>query len=111
MKARTFVALPCKLSPGSLSGERVFEVRLANGEPYISLAPRYFCWNEAGQLVGKDEPDAEVDGMVAARVVEELDDGQVAVEVPDGKVIAVRQSQVRPRPTPITPPSSRPTMA
>ncbi len=102
---RSLIALPCKLSPGIFSGERVFEVRLANGETYTSVAPRFFCWNESGVLVGETEPEREIDGMVAARMVEELEDGQAAVEVPDGKVIAVDQAQVKRRPTPIIPPS------
>jgi hypothetical protein len=106
--AKTLVALPCSLSPGALSGERVIEVKLADGRIYTSLVPRYFCWNAAGQLVGENEPSAEIDGMVAARRVDELDDTQVAVEIPDGKVIAVDRSQIRPRPTPIKPPSVTP---
>jgi hypothetical protein len=108
--SKTLVALPCKLSPGALSGERVIEVELANGQTYTSLVPRFFCWNAAGQLVTEDEPSTEVDGMVAARVAYEIDDGQVAVEIPDGKVIAVDRGQVKSRPTPITPPSHRPSM-
>lgn len=105
---RTLVALPCKLFPGAFSGERLFEIKLANGDSYSSLAPRHFCWNAAGRLVQETEPTAETDGMIAARVVAELDDGQVQVEVPDAEVIAVDRSQVRPRPTPIVPPSSLP---
>jgi hypothetical protein len=106
--AKTLVALPCKLSPGAVSGERVIEVELANGHAYDSFVPRYFCWNAAGQLVDEYEPSTEVDGMVAARVAYEIDDDQVAVEIPDGKVIAVDRDRVRPRPTPIKPPSHRP---
>jgi hypothetical protein len=106
--AKTLVAIPCGLSPGAVSGERVIEVELADGQTYTSLVPRYFCWNAAGRLVDENEPSAEVDGMVAARLVDELDDNQVAVEIPDGKAIAVDRSQIRPRPTPIKPPSCTP---
>ena len=102
------VALPCKLSPGIVSGERVFEVALANGRTYTGVAPRHFCWNAQGRLVGEKEPGGEAEGMVAARIVEELEDDQVAVEVPDGEVIAVNQDQIQPRPTPVQPPSSTP---
>jgi hypothetical protein len=106
--AKTLVALPCKLSPGAVSGERGIEVELANGQAYETFVPRFFCWNAAGQLVGEHEPSTEVDGIVAARVAYEIDDDQVAVEIPDGKVIAVDRGQVRPRPTPIKPPLHRP---
>lgn len=105
---QALIALPCKLSPGIVSGERIFEVKLANGQTYTGVAPRHFCWNAQGQLVGEKEPSGEVEGMVAARVIEELDDNQVAVEVPDGEVIAVDKDQARPRPTPVRPPSSTP---
>jgi hypothetical protein len=44
--------------------------------------------------------------MIAARIVVEIEDNQVQVEVPDGEVIAVDRSQIKPRPTSIVPPSS-----
>ncbi len=105
LAAMTLIAIPCKLSPGAFSGERVIEVRLADGQIYTSLVPRDFCWNAEGKLVGEDEPTTEVDGMVAGRMVDELPDDQVAVEIPDGEVIAVDRSEVKLRPTPILPPS------
>ncbi len=97
------VALPCKLSPGGFSGERIFEVILADGKSYKSIAPRQFCWNSEGLLVAKDEPTSEIEGMVAARVVESIEDGQIIVEVPDGEVIAVDKCAVQKRPTEINP--------
>jgi hypothetical protein len=98
------VALICKIAPGGFSGERIFEVKLANGTPYSGLAPRQFCWNSQGHLVTGNEPSAEVDGMVAARLVDSIDDEQVIVEVPDGETIAVDKSNVIKRPTSIQPP-------
>ena len=71
------------------SDERVFEVELADGKLYRSVAPRQFCWNDQGRLVAENEPAAEASGMVAARVLDWTDDGQTIVEVPDGEVIAV----------------------
>jgi hypothetical protein len=105
MSERVLVALPARLSKGIFSSERVFEVKLANGKSYISVAPRHFCWNAEGQLLGETEAeDKEIPGFIAARVVEELDDSQWAVEVPDGEVLAVKKADMRPRPTRITPP-------
>lgn len=113
MPDRTLVALPCELSPGMVSGERVFVVTLANGKSYSGIAPRFFCWTADGRLVGRDEPKKEVDGLIAARVVDdELEGNQIVVEVPDGVVIAVDQGLVKPRPTEIRPPihqAARPT--
>jgi hypothetical protein len=103
LSRRQLVALPCKLAPGAFSGERVFEVELADGTKYRSLAPRQFCW-VGGKLVGEKEPTGEAAGLIAAKVVDETSDGQVIVEVPDGEVIAVDAGTVRERPTEIRPP-------
>ncbi|HJT77095.1 MAG TPA: hypothetical protein VJ739_07805 [Gemmataceae bacterium] len=97
------VAVPCKLAPGMFSSERLFTVELADGKFHRGIAPRYFCWNAQGQLVGESEPAAEADGMIAARVVRECAE-YVAVEVPDGEVIAVKPDHVKDRPTTIRPP-------
>jgi hypothetical protein len=104
---RQLVALKCRVSPGGFSGERIFEVTLANGQPYRSLAPRQFCWNSQNHLVAEDEPQTEVDGMVAARIIDSIDGDQMIVEVPDGETIAVDKANVGPRPTSIKPPESR----
>jgi hypothetical protein len=103
---RQLVALTCKVSPGAFSGERIFKVTLANSEPYEGLAPRQFCWNGQNRLVAENEPQAEINGMVAARVIDSVDD-QMIVEVPDGEIIAVDKTNVKPRPTSIKPPESR----
>jgi hypothetical protein len=105
MSENDLIALPCTLSKGFFSSERVFEVQLANGESYMNFAPRHFCWNAAGKLLGENEAlDQDEAGFVAARINYELSGDQLAVEVPDGTVLAVRKSQIRVRPTPIMPP-------
>lgn len=102
---RQLVALKCKISPGGFSGERIFEVVLADGQEYQSLTPRQFCWNSQGNLVAADEPNIEVEGMVAARIIDYIDEDQLIVEVPDGETIAVDKSDVEKRPTNIKPPT------
>jgi hypothetical protein len=102
---RRLVAVPCRFSKGVFSSERAFEVILANGETYVGVAPRHYCWNSSGKFLSETEAqDEEVSGLLAARVVEELDGDQFAVEVPDGKVLAVRKRQIKERPTPVIPP-------
>jgi hypothetical protein len=86
------------------SSERVFTITLADGKEYRGIAPRDFCWNDNGQLVGEKEPSEEADGWLAVKVIEEQEDGQVIVEVPDGAVLAVPRPAVQRRPTPIRPP-------
>ena len=107
MRNSHLVAIPCKLAPGLFSSERVFTVQLANGEPYKGIAPRHFCWNEYGQLVGENGPGQQAAGMVAAKFVEDLEGDQVAVQVPDGEVVAVVKASVRSRPTEIRPPNAQ----
>jgi hypothetical protein len=105
MSKTTAVALKCNLSKGIFSTERIFEMRLANGETFTGLSPVHFCWNDKGDLLRPGEGEGEaIPGFIAARVVEELEGDQVAVEVPSGDVLAVRKAQIRERPTPITPP-------
>jgi hypothetical protein len=90
------------------SSERLFEVTMANGEVHRGLAPRHFCWNRQGTVIAEDETTDGVEGHLAARIVDRLPGNQVAVEIPDGEVIAVRESQVVQRPTEIQPPNGVP---
>jgi hypothetical protein len=104
MGTNKLAAIPCKLFPGMFRSERVFEVRLANGEVYRGIAPRHFCWNALGRIVAEDEDTNGGDGKVAAKVLYVLDGDQVAVEVPDGEVLAVPAGQIVRRPSEIRPP-------
>lgn len=102
---RTLVAIPCSLSPGMFSSERVFEVKLANGDTYKGVSPRHFCWTKDRRIVGDRTPPEAAEGFVAARIVDEPGDDQFAVEVPDGEVLAVWKKDIQQRPTVIAPPS------
>lgn len=103
------VAIPCKLSSAIFPSERAFEVTLANGDIHRGITPRFFCWNATGQIVGENENGDGKEGMVAAKEIayEDLPAGIVAVEVPDGEVLAVEKEAVLPRPTKIFPPGIR----
>lgn len=105
MAKTPLVALPCRLSRGMFSSERAFEVKLANGETYTGGSPRHYCWHESGLPLETDgATDREINGLIAARIVDDdLEAGQVAVEVPDGEVLAVFRDHLRPRPTPLQP--------
>jgi hypothetical protein len=99
------IAIQCKLLPGMFNSERVFEIKMANGENYRGVAPAHFCWDENDQLLGENSKPIEEMGKVAARIVEYLDEGPLAVEVPDGEVIAINENEALERPTKITPPN------
>jgi hypothetical protein len=103
MPTPRLVAIPCKLLPGLFSSERVFVVKMADEKDYTGTAPIHFCWNAEGKPLSG--PPKEEDGLVAGKGIDELDEQQVAVEVPDGEVIAVDAKSIKPRPTEIRPPS------
>ena len=107
MAVMQLVAVPCRLFPGVFASERVFEVLLQNGERHQGIAPRFFCWNEQGQVVADGESTIDVQGMVAAKLLDRGEDGYAVVEVPDGEVIAVDMAAVRKRPTAILPPGEK----
>jgi hypothetical protein len=100
------VAIPCKITPGVFSSERFFTVELADGTTHKGLSPLDFLWDASGKPLKNEQvaPAVEPSGFVAARVVDVLPGDQVAVEVPDGEVIAVRRDIIRERPTRIVPP-------
>lgn len=101
------VSIKSKLTPGGFSGERIFQVDLANGDSYQSLAPRQFCWNNEGNLVAENEPTTEINGLIAAKIIDFVDDDQILVEVPDGEIIAVDKDNVQARPTIIDSPKPK----
>jgi hypothetical protein len=107
MAQKQFVAVRCKLSRGLFSSERAFELTLADGEQYSGPAPLHFCWTQDGRPLGKGEAvEGEIDGWVAARRLgRALPGDQVAVEVPDGAAVAVRQSQIHDAWTDVLPPA------
>ncbi len=104
MTLRNLVAVKCKLSQGLFSSERAFEIVLANREMHSGPVPLHYCWNaEKKPLLDSEATSHEIDGYIAARIVDDLGADQVAVEVPDGEVLAVRRDQTAARPTPILP--------
>jgi len=103
--ARRLVAVKCKLFQGIFPSERYFEVVMANGEKHRGVSPRHFCWNSQGFLVQEEEPTDGVAGFIAAKlIVFDLPKGLLAVEVPDGEVLATSKEIVTERPTEIFPP-------
>lgn len=103
MQKKKLVAVKCRFERAVLRGERVFRVSLANGTEYKSITPIDFCWdNSNNHLVETSSADG---GWIAGRLIDDdLDGGQVAVEVPDGEVLAVRSEEIVARPTAIIPP-------
>jgi hypothetical protein len=82
---------------GAFSGERVFEIALADGKPYRGVVPVHYCWDDAGKPLGRDEPRSKIRGWIACRVLGRIDDVPV-VSIPDGEVVPVAEETIIERP-------------
>jgi hypothetical protein len=100
MSHSRLIAVPCRISPGVVSDERAFEIRLEDGTSYAGVAPSYYFWNEHGERLTDDEPsgDAELSGQIAGRVIDRQN-GTAFVSIPDGSVIQVTSGSIAHRPT------------
>lgn len=96
MRATRFVALPCIISRGGFSEERVFS--LTNLE-HEGVCSRRHLWKKDGTAVEDGEPPIgqKIDGFVAARVIE-VEGDSAMVSVPDGEVVQVAIDQLIERP-------------
>jgi hypothetical protein len=94
------IALPCRISKGAFSDERVFEIDLPDApEPYVGAASRQYCWDQEGRPLSKDDPEegVAIHGKIAARLLGNRGE-KALVSIPDGEVIVVNANQVIPRP-------------
>jgi hypothetical protein len=94
------IALFCRIARGGFSGERVIQVPLPDGQEYRGMAPRHYCWTGTGRDLGREEPDngQSIEGLVAARWLEDAPDGRAIVTGPDGEVLRVAPEQITQRP-------------
>jgi hypothetical protein len=85
------ILIVCQISTGVFSGERMFEVQLADGsQTYSGIAPlHYFRKEDGGELTASDPPgNNTIKGTLTARLVR--NGGKTAlVAIPDGEAITV----------------------
>jgi hypothetical protein len=95
------IALLCRIDAGGFSGERVVEVVSSEGKRVKALAPRHYCWTREGRPLQPEEPELgkALDGLVAARRLDNLPGGRVLVSTPDGEELVVSSATVTARPT------------
>ena len=82
---------------GAFSGERVFEIALADGRTYRGVAPVHYCWDDEGRPLGPNEPAEKIRGGIACRVLGRIDNAPV-VSIPDGEVVPVAEETIINRP-------------
>ena len=86
-------ALRGKIWQAAFSGERVFEIALADGRTYRGVAPVHYCWDDAGRPLGLEEPKDKIRGRIACRVLGRIDEVPV-VSIPDGEVVPVAEETI-----------------
>jgi hypothetical protein len=97
MYSESLVALRCRITRGGFSSERVFRVRLAEGEEYVGVAPVDYFLTEAKAPLPADEPPQRgtaITGHVAARVLSNGSDEAALVSVPSGDVLRVNAGEL-----------------
>jgi hypothetical protein len=95
------IALRCRISRGGFSGERIVDIPLAAGGTYRAIAPHHYCWTREGRGLQGDEParGQAIDGLVAARWLQEELGNRAVVSVPDGETLVVPAEALTGRPT------------
>jgi len=83
-------AIPCDISRGGFSDERVFSISI-DGVNHSGVASRRHMWTVAGDQVEEGEPPIGkvIKGFVAARIIRVIDKQEVMVSIPDGEVITI----------------------
>ncbi len=101
MPADRLVLLPCDIYLGGFPSERVFEIRLPEGE-YTGAAPREYFWTEQQQRLPADQPKERgtlMPGYVDARVAAELGKQRLLLSIPSGDVLEVNEDMVKEHPS------------
>ena len=99
MAVEELVAVECKISRGGFSSERQFRIALSEGE-HIGLAPVEYCYTRQGEPLGGQAPSraTPLDGLVAARVLEQDAAGKVLIYLPDGEVVSIDAALIHTNP-------------
>jgi hypothetical protein len=92
------VALNCDISRGGFSAERIFRVKLPDGEVYVGAAPLKYCLRKdlRPMDVNEPSPDRKLKGFILARTIRREGNGMALVAVPDGEVLIVNEETITP---------------
>ena len=89
--------IPCKIERGGFSSERTFEIKLANGDILAGTAfVRYFL-DKHRQPLDEDLPqyNEPLDGFAKCRVVRQISDDEVLIDLPSSDVIRVPKGELQ----------------
>jgi hypothetical protein len=89
------VAVVCKIRRGAFSDQRIFQIALPTGAEHVGAASvQYFVKkNDRALEASEPPPGKELEGKVAARIVDEVDN-LVITSLPDGEVVTLEKNQL-----------------
>jgi len=92
------IALHCELSRGGFSAERIFRIKLPDGEVYVGAAPLKYCRHTDFSPLDANQPrpNQKLKGFILARKIRGEDNGMALVAVPDGEVLIVNEHEINP---------------
>lgn len=97
MSAFRTVYVRCEFTRGGFAHERIFSIPAPDrGGVYRGVAYIAYCHRLDQTQLPEEEPPAgqKMTGLVAARVIEEKEDGRLTVQVPDGELCDIEASIV-----------------
>jgi hypothetical protein len=83
--------MPCVIERGGFSSERCFEVELQDGDKLVGLAFVEYVLDENMKPLDKNSPafGKPIRGFVQCRLLQQIDEKTVLIEVPSSDVIRV----------------------
>jgi hypothetical protein len=105
MPTKGSIAIKCLIARSGIPSERVFRIKLFDGETYVGVAARDYCYDLDGRLIKEDQPPPgkRVEGLISARLVREEGDGSLMASIPDGAVVVVSSDQTKSHPAEVSP--------
>ena len=81
--------VPCLIKRGGFSSERTFEIQLPDGQKLVGLAYVAYLLDADKTPIGPNipAPGEAIEGFVQCRVLQEIDENTVLIEVPSSDVI------------------------
>ena len=81
--------VPCQIRRGGFSSERTFEIQLPDDQKLVGLSYVAYLLDANKTPLGRDvpAPGEAIEGYVQCRVLREIDENTVLIEVPSSDVI------------------------
>ena len=74
--------IPAKIRNGGFGSEKIYRVRLANGEDFEGIGFTHYMWDEAKKILPDKDLDGEISGYVMVYFQEMCGEDEAVVEPP-----------------------------